>query len=266
MKNENLSSMPIPNRTPTGLGLHPIPEILGVRAVVGRPPVSTLIYADTAGCSELLGAGLARLGRHSTIVRSPAEAITLLRYARIHVDAAFVSLQDVGSEISTFFGCLKEYHPRIRRIAFAQHGSKCRLLPSVHSCEHEMILWDPWERIDFDEILESTLDRRPHRPRSSWPDSELFSSLQGDDSLAVTEIIKRYRHRIVGLVMDEMYDDLNAEEVVQEACLEIMRHLPFFRPVCSPGHWIDDMCRMAISSSLERRDRHQNYSRSPVDR
>ena len=157
MSNDNFcSGMPLPNRTPTGLGLHPIPELLGVRAVVGRPPVSTLIYADAAGCSELLGAGLARLGRHSTTVRSPAETIALLRYARTHVDAAFVSQDAATTEISTLFGCLKEYHPRIRRIAFAQHSSTHRLPPSVKSCEHEMILWDPWESVDFERILEKS--------------------------------------------------------------------------------------------------------------
>lgn len=257
--------MPNPNHAP-GPGWGPIPQSFGLRAVIGHPPASTLLYADAAGCSKLLAAGLARLGRHTTTVHSPAEAITLLRYARTVVDIAFVSLQDAGSEISTLFGCLKEYHPRTRRIAFAQHASKCKLPPSVRSCEHEMILWDPWERMDFDEILESAFDRRPDRPRSSWSDSDLFSSFRGEDTLAVTELIRRYRHRIVNLVVDEIRDGQSGEEVVEEVCLELVRQLPSFRSSCSPGQWIDDVCRMAIRSSLERRPHRQAPSRLPASR
>jgi DNA-directed RNA polymerase specialized sigma24 family protein len=35
------------------------------------------------------------------------------------------------------------------------------------------------------------------------------------------------------------HDALDTEDIVQEIYLDIVRCLPFFRAICSPGHWID---------------------------
>ena len=219
-----------------------------------QAPVSSLVYADAAGCSKSLTAGLVGLGKNSTLVRTPFGARALLENVDLTVDAAFLSLQDPEVDISSFFGFLKNEHPSVRRIAFAEHvatseGASARAA-AVHACPHDMILWDPWDRSDFDEILKDALDCRVHRTRSSWSDLELFESENGTDAAAIAEIAKRYRHRIVRLVMDVVHDTLDVEDIVQEIYLDIVRHLPGFRSRCSAGYWIDQLSRRAIRAFL----------------
>lgn len=213
-------------------------------STVGQLPASTLIYADAAGCSGFLAAGIAGLGKNAIIVHTPLDAINLLENVSMAIDAAFVSLQDASFAICDFFGLLKDEFPRIRRIAFAQHESKREVSASVHACEHEMILWDPWDRGGFSEILKDALDCRIHRTRSSWSDLELFESFHGADTLAIAEIVRRYRHRVVHLVLDVTHDGVDREDIVQSIYLDIVRCLPSFERTCSAGHWIDRIaCR-----------------------
>jgi hypothetical protein len=216
--------------------------------IVGRPPASTLIYADTAGCSKFLAAGLSRFGRRSTVVHDDHNVSARLEDVSTFVDAAFVSLQDPSFDISAFFAFLSDRHPRIRRIAFAQHKPRKGGEIPPQFCRHDMILWDPWDRADFVEILKDALNCRDQPARSSWSDTMLFKSNEGRDRLAIAEIIKRYRHRIVSLALDMDRDSADTEDVVQETYLNIVRFLPLFRDSYSPGYWIDHITRRTIQS------------------
>ena len=225
------------------------PGISDVRAqVVGRPHLTTVIYADAAGCSKPLAAGLSLLGRRSVVARTPLDAIRWLQDKAIAVDAVFASLQDDATNISALFEFTKDEHPFVRRIAFAQHNPRKQGALLVHLCQHEMIIWDPWDRADFLEILKDAIDCRISRTRSSWSDVRLFESQQGTDTLAVAEIVRRYRHRIVRLVMDATHETMDTEDVVQDTYLSIVRDLPSFNRVCAPGAWIDRItCRSILS-------------------
>lgn len=79
------------------------------------------------------------------------------------VNAALVPLQDVGLDISAFFELLRDEYPRVRRIAFAQRDPKRQGSGSTHSCPHDVILWSPWDRAGFLQILGDALDGRPSR-------------------------------------------------------------------------------------------------------
>jgi hypothetical protein len=151
--------------------------------------VSTLICADITECSRFLAAGIAGLGRNSIIVHSPLDAIILLQNVNLAIDAAFVSLQDADFDISTCFDFLKDEHPLVRRIRFAQHECKNDGAASVHACRRDMILWNPWDRTNFAEILKDALDCHVHRTRSSWSDLELFESFRGTDTLPIAEMV-----------------------------------------------------------------------------
>jgi len=224
-------------------------------AAVKHPPrvlpqamATTMIYADAAGCSTLIDSELSRLGRHSVLVHHPLEAMAVLQNARMVVDAAFVSLQDVGIDIASFFTFLNDEHPAVRRIAFAQHGAKDVNTTAVQTCQQDMILWDPWDRDSFSEILEDALHRRLHRTESSWSDLQLFRSHEGVDRPAMGAILGRYKHRIMSLAADATRNAADAEDIVQDTYMEIMQRLPSFDGSCSPGHWIDRMARRCIRS------------------
>ena len=227
-------------------------------------PVTTLLYADDAGCSALLEVGLRRLGRHSSTVRSQAEATDLLWDPTWHVEAAFVSLQDDDPEIARFVRAVEDTHPWIRRIAFAEHERICaRRRPPR---EHDMVLWDPWARHNFTSILESAVDCRPGSPRSSWPDRDLFESQFGHDTQAIDEIFGRYRHRIVHLVLDAMHDGPDAEDAVQEICCQIVGRLPGFGRTSSPADWIDAICKNVIEEFRTRRtQRRRALAEAAID-
>lgn len=219
--------------------------------IFGRPAVSCLILADNAGCSNFLTAGITALRINSISVHTPLDAIVCLQDVTTTTVAVFVSLQDASFDISTFFDFLKDEYPQVRRIAFAQHKSQYIGAKSVNTCQHDMVLWDPWDRGNFTEILQDILDCSISRRRSSWSDLELFESSKGTDKQAIAEIVRRYRHRIVHLVLDVTHNTTEIEDIVQEIYLNIVRSLPSFSGVCSPADWIDRISRMTIRSSFQ---------------
>jgi hypothetical protein len=210
-----------------------------------------MVYADAADCSKSVAAGLALLGRSSTIVHTPLDVVRGLQNKTIAVDAVFVSLQDDGANISALFEFIKDEHPLVRTIAFAQHNPHKDGTQPVHLCQHDMILWDPWDRADFIEILKDAIDCRVSRTRSSWSDLRLFGSRGGLDTLSIAEIVRRYRYRIVRLVLDATHKAMDTEDVVQDAYLSIVRNLPSFDRLCTPGEWIDRVTCRSISSFLK---------------
>lgn len=185
-------------------------------------------------------------------MHTPLDALARLQDATTTIDAALVSLQDVNFDISAFFGFSKGEYRCIRRIAFAQHEPRKERFVSAHSCEHDMILWDPWDRADFIEILKDALACRLRPTRSTWTDLRLFESFRGADGLAIAEIVKRYRHRIVRLALDASHDAIDTEDIVQNVYLAILQYLPSFGRVCSPGHWIDRITCKTIRSFFHR--------------
>lgn len=241
---------------------------------VGQPHLTTLVYADAAGCSKPLAAGLSLLGRSSTIVHTPLDAIRWIQDNTIAVDAIFVSLQDDESNISALFEFIKDEHPRVRRIAFAEHDPRNDASQPGHLCQHDMLLWDPWGRADFIELLKDAIGCRISRTRSSWSDLRLFESQGGVDTLAIAEIIKRYRYRIGRLVIDATREATDTEDVVQDVYMSIVRDLPSFERVCAPGVWIDRVACRSIRSFLQgkmtkthpqsHRERHQEARRRSV--
>ena len=219
---------------------------------VGLPRVTTLIYADAAGCSTRLAAGLALLGRSSKVIRTPLEVVARLQDDRIAIDAVFSSLQDGRSNTAALFDFLTDEYPRVRRVAFSRHDL-WRTSSSMDAfCQYDMVLWDPWDRADFVEILKDAIDCRISRTRSSWTDLRLFESLDGVDKLAIAEILKRYRYRIVRLVLDATRHRMDSQDVVQDAYLSIVRALPSFGRICSPGEWIDRITCRSIRSFFHR--------------
>jgi hypothetical protein len=182
------------------------------------------------------------------IARHPLELIVQLESGDVDVDAVFVSLQDADVEIVQLFAFLKDQYPLVRRIAFAQHEATYANSTALQSCDHEMILWDSWNRDDFGAVLEDVLNRHMLPAESSWSDGRLFESQYGTDRSAISAIVQRYRHRIGLLVADAARDTADAEDVVQDTYLEIVRLLPAFDGACSPGEWVDRVTRSCIRS------------------
>jgi hypothetical protein len=90
-------------------------------------------------------------------MRTPLDVIVGLQDSGTTVDAVFASLQDDVWNTSALFYFLKGEYPQVRRIAFAQRNLPKDGARLAHSCQHDMILWDPWARTDFGEILKDAL-------------------------------------------------------------------------------------------------------------
>lgn len=220
-----------------------------------RPPLplaTAMIYADTAGCSELIASEFSRLKSPAVVVHHPLDAIVLLQRESVTIDAAFMSLQDGNADISQFFAFLQDEHPSVRRIAFAQHESADVDSQSVRTCQHDMILWDPWDGDNFGDVLQDALNRRCTM-RSTWSDMQLFASQRGTDRAAISTIVRRYGHRIRHLAADAARNTPDSDDITQEAYLEILCSLPTFDGDCSPGHWIDRVARHCIHLFMKRR-------------
>lgn len=213
-----------------------------------QPSAMTLIYSDTAEFAKIIKTGLSRFGRTSTVVNTPLHTIFQLQDETTTIDAMIVSLHDSRLDITVFFEFLKEEYPNVERIGSAYHRPLRQDLVSAHTCQHDMVLWDPWFRTDFIEILKDALDCRLSRTHSSWTELQLFESSQGKDSHAIAEIFKRYRYRIVRLLMDQKRGLMDTQDIVQEVYLTILQDLPLFDQAYSPGHWIDHIVGKRIRS------------------
>jgi hypothetical protein len=204
-----------------------------------QPCLKTLIFTGASGCSSLLTNGLSQLGRISTMVCSPLDTIRELQDGTVTIDAVFASPRNDSANISALFEFLKEEHPTVRRIAYGQHDSSSTTDMSLHSCQHDMFLWDPWDRAHFIEILKDALNCRLSRAHSSWSDLRLFESRRGADNLAISEIVKRYQYRIVRLVLDDVHSPMDAERLLKGVHSSIVRELPLFAHNCAPSEWLD---------------------------
>lgn len=213
-----------------------------------RPLTASLVFTDAARCSEILTKELHRLGKRTFSVRHPLEAIDLLENKNQRIDAAFMSLQDVSNDVVEFFLFLQDEFLGTRRIAFAQHEAIYSNPPALQACAHEMILWDPWARPNFDELLEGALNAQPRLSQTNWSDSRLCRSQHGANRTAIATLLGRYLYRIQRLVIDETPDSSDADDVIQNACLAIVELLPAFDNSCSPGEWIDRVARSSIRS------------------
>jgi hypothetical protein len=197
-------------------------------------------------------AELLRLNKNSFTVRHPLEAIHLLEDPAMTIDAAFMSLQDASSDVVRFFAFLQDEYWAVRRIAFAQHDAEYENPPTLQSCTHQMILWDPWDRASFGEVLEGALNCQRLQTESSWSDIRLFKSEHGTNRSAIAALIRRYRHRIRHLVADATRNTADAEDIAQDTYLDIVRFLPSFDGACSPAEWVDRVTRSCIRSFRNR--------------
>jgi hypothetical protein len=247
-------------------GPQPARDIQGLLPSRVAPVTATLVYADTAKCSDILVAELTRLGKRTFTVRHPLEAIRLLEDPGVTIEAAFMSLQDASSDVVRLFAFLQEEYWGVRRIAFAQHDARYANPPALQSCAHQMILWDPWDRTSFGDLLEDALNSQQVRSESSWSDIRLFKSQHGTNRTAIAALIQRYRHRIGHLVADATRNTADAEDIVQDTCLDIVRLLPSFDAVCSPGEWVDRVTRSCIRSFGKRRSIGNMHHRSAIVR
>ena len=214
--------------------------------VPGRKRI--LLRADVGGCWVLLASGLARTGHSPIVVHTHLGAIRRLSDKEQPVDAVLVSLQDRESDIVAFFDFVHDEHPKVRRIAFAQHAQSQESSGISSGCQHDMILWDPWTRPDFLDVLTNALGCDHPPTRSSWSDTRLFESLGGHDPLAIAEIVKRYQYRIGRLALDVTRERADTEDLVQQVYLAIMERLSSFAGPSSPGYWIDQVTRAVIAS------------------
>ena len=151
-----------------------------------------------------------------------------------------------------FFAFLRDEYWAVRRIAFAQHDAGYANPSALQSCAHQMILWDPWDRASFGELLEGALNCQELRVESSWSDSRLVKSKHGTNRAAVAALLRRYRHRIGHLVADATRNTADAEDIVQDTYLGIVRLLPSFDATCSPGEWVDRVTRSCIGAFRKR--------------
>jgi hypothetical protein len=229
-------------------GPPPATDEQGLLAPRIAPLTASLVYADTAHCSDLLVAELTRLKRRTFTVRHPLEAIRLLEDTGLTIDAVFMSLQDASSDVVRLFAFLQDEYWAVRRVAFAQHDAAYENPLALQSCKHQMILWDPWDRASFGEVLEGAMNCQGIPTESGWSDIRLFKSQHGTNRSAIAALIRRYRHRIDHLVADATRNAADAEDIAQDTCLDIVRLLPSFDGACSPGEWVDRVTRSCIRS------------------
>ena len=120
---------------------------------------TALVYADADGCATRLITGLTSIGKRAILVKTPLDTVRVLQDRDHAVDTVFVSLEDSGSLIAPFFAFLHDEYPWIKRIAFAERGSRHRLWASALLCQHDLLLWSPWNQENFEEVLKSAVAR-----------------------------------------------------------------------------------------------------------
>lgn len=98
--------------------------------------------------------------------------------------------------------------------------------------------------------------------RRELPDEDLVTLAQDGDYAAYEEIVRRYQDKAFRLAFSLTKNDAEAQDVVQEAFLNMYRKLDSFKGDSKFGSW---MYRVVVNAGLMRLRKRRRLSEVPVD-
>jgi RNA polymerase sigma-70 factor (ECF subfamily) len=96
-------------------------------------------------------------------------------------------------------------------------------------------------------------------------DEDLVARARGKDEAAFEELVSRYEDKLYRLAMRFVRNEIDAQEILQEAFLSAWRHLPTFEGRAQFGSWMYRVTVNAALMLLRSRTRHPEVAVDDVD-
>lgn len=90
-----------------------------------------------------------------------------------------------------------------------------------------------------------------------YTDEELIARFQEGDEQAYTELVNRYRDRLMSFVFRFINDMEKAEDIVQDTLLKLYTHRHYYRNIAKFSTWIYTIAGNLAKTELRRKKRHK---------
>ncbi len=90
-----------------------------------------------------------------------------------------------------------------------------------------------------------------------YTDEELIARFQEGDEQAYTELVNRYRDRLMSFVYRFINDLEKAEDIVQDTLLKLYTHRHYYRNIAKFSTWIYTIAGNLAKTELRRKKRHK---------
>ncbi|MBC8175035.1 MAG: sigma-70 family RNA polymerase sigma factor [Candidatus Marinimicrobia bacterium] len=100
----------------------------------------------------------------------------------------------------------------------------------------------------------------------TYTDEELIRRFQEGDEQAYTELVNRYRNKLINFVVRFLGDINDAEDIVQDTLLKLYTHKHFYRSIAKFSTWIYTIASNMAKTELRKRKRHKVSFLSQIGR
>lgn len=90
-----------------------------------------------------------------------------------------------------------------------------------------------------------------------FTDEELITRFQEGDEQAYTELVNRYRDRLMSFIFRFINDLEKAEDIVQDTLLKLYTHRHYYRNIAKFSTWIYTIAGNLAKTELRRKKRHK---------
>ncbi len=97
-----------------------------------------------------------------------------------------------------------------------------------------------------------------------YTDEELIARFQKGDENAYTELVNRYRDRLMTFVYRFVSDMEQAEDIVQDALVKVYTHKHYYKEVAKFSTWVYTIAGNLAKTELRKRKRRQTSSLSTL--
>ncbi len=97
-----------------------------------------------------------------------------------------------------------------------------------------------------------------------YTDEELIARFQKGDENAYTELVNRYRNRLMTFVYRFVNDFEQAEDIVQDALVKVYTHKHYYKEVAKFSTWVYTIAGNLAKTELRKRKRRQTSSLSTL--
>ncbi len=97
-----------------------------------------------------------------------------------------------------------------------------------------------------------------------YTDEELIARFQKGDENAYTELVNRYRDRLMTFVFRFVNDMEQAEDIVQDALVKVYTHKHYYKEVAKFSTWVYTIAGNLAKTELRKRKRRQTSSLSTL--
>jgi len=119
------------------------------------------------------------------------------------------------------------------------------------SIKHQVKTMNPYSQ-DFSSTPSMIMDSQ-----IKYTDEELIARFQEGDEQAYTELVNRYRDRLMSFVYRFINDLEKAEDIVQDTLLKLYTHRHYYRNIAKFSTWIYTIAGNLAKTELRRKKRHK---------